>query len=68
MGAMQYSEEQRGTKICIMGSKEELLAFCAKANFNPNWVRDKGGRFYLRLWNDYKVRQAKRVYKAITNP
>jgi len=48
----------------IVGTQEDLLAFCELVNLNPNWIREKDGVFYLRLWNSYKAK-IKKVWEQL---
>jgi hypothetical protein len=40
----------------VVGTKNELKQFCFKNNINPNWIRFKHDKYYLRLWNSYLLR------------
>ncbi len=38
----------------VIGNRDELENFCKLKNISIEWIREKRGKLYLRLWGSYK--------------
>ena len=44
-----------GCRYVISENKTDLEKFCDERGINKKWIRFKKMKYYLRLWNRYKV-------------
>lgn len=45
-----------GCRYIVSENKIDLEKFCDEHNINKKWIRFKKMKYYLRLWNSYKVK------------
>lgn len=43
-----------GCRYWVSESYDELYQFCVGNAINPQWIRRKKGKYYLRLWGSYR--------------
>jgi hypothetical protein len=41
-------------RYLVSEDKAELIQYCADHGINPDWIRERDGKHYLRLWGRYK--------------